>query len=153
MVIALPSLITQLNEARERYLDLVSQVQNNSFNKSSDGKPQIIKACTFDCVDYLNKYFKGNKLGLTPGTWGYTLHSQENHISYVGQFNSETRWADAVGSAMAPSTGYISSPHLIRYQDYYRTDYYCEQFYYSGNTKSMIRGYYSWTNFYPVMSI
>lgn len=36
MVITLPSLITQLNEARARYLDLVSQTQNDTSNNSNE---------------------------------------------------------------------------------------------------------------------
>ena len=35
MVITLPSLITQINEARKRYLDLVNQIHSNSPNNSN----------------------------------------------------------------------------------------------------------------------
>ena len=48
MVIILPSLITQLNEARERYLDLVSQVQNSNIALLNENDIQLIASATYN---------------------------------------------------------------------------------------------------------
>lgn len=84
MVITLPSLITQLNEARERYLDLVSQtLVNGSYNTDKNITIIRLMPSNEQLQLFMNKY-----------GWYTSIVSQRNTGSntYGGYYANEGRY-------------------------------------------------------------
>lgn len=83
MVITLPSLITQLNEAREQYIDLVSKIQNQSNNNINTYITKIL------VLENSNNRYQPQLTYLNKGIFG----KYSNYPSCdTSQFNKRDKW-------------------------------------------------------------
>lgn len=143
MVITLPSLITQLNEARERYLDLVSQVQNISDSKNINASEnQKIALLT------VNYFWDNPKIEQVMDTNVY------DHVSAWGgeSLLAQTNFRDILCRYGRSDTPMIMSQYGYNHgnaKNWYVSTYDSSRDY--ADTKVRTNGYVANKSFYPVL--